>query len=112
MVEKSCVYKLIDRTQNIYTSGGTLSDAIGQIDHYQSLVRRAYGPIKNPLHRIFTSRIGLLSLATYEYGRFKGIPLPNLNHLIQTAWPIKRRVRLILFGGQDIFDIRPNSIDF
>lgn len=115
-MERSCVFKLIDRSQRSFANGASLTEVLSQVDHYQALVRRAYGPIRNPLHCLFTSRAGLISLVLYEYlrgkGRSKGILLPDSNQFIQTIWPIKRSVRLTFFGGNDVLDTRPDSINY
>lgn len=111
-MERSCVFKLIDRSQRSFANGASLTEVLSQVDHYQALVRRAYGPIRNPFHCLFTSRAGLTSLVLYEYLRGKGILLPDSNQVIQTIWPIKRSVRLTFFGGNDILDTRPELINY
>src|SRR5258708_33578074 len=112
MIERSCVYKFIDGSQTAYSNGASLYEVLGQVDHYQSLVRRVYGPISNPIHKIFTSKMGLTGIAACEYARAKGFPLPDANTVLQTIWPIKRSLRLSLCGGEDIFDERPDAINF
>lgn len=112
IAEKSCVFKFIQRSQESYQQDATLGEVLGQIGRYQKLAKRAYGPIKNPLHLMFTSRVGLSTLALYEFTRSRGLPLPDSNKVIQTILPIKRRLRLTLIGGKDILDTRPNLIDF
>ncbi len=112
MVERSCIYKFIDRSQMAFSGGASLREVLDQVEHYHQLVRRAYGPIKNPLHLAFTSKFGLSTLAGYEYLRSRGVPLPDSNNLIQKVWPLKRHLRLVLFGGEDILDTRPNLIEY
>lgn len=112
--ERSCVYKFVQHSQDAFEKGETLPQVLGRVDQYQKLVRRAYGnlsPLKRPVHRIGTSKVGLASLAIYEYGRSKGAPLPDANKVIQTCLPLKSVRRAVCGGEKSIID-RQDLIDF
>jgi hypothetical protein len=114
MTERSCVYKFVQHSQTSFERGETLPQVLSQADQYQRMVRRAYGnlsPLKRPIHRIGTSKIGLSTIAIYEYGRYKGIPLPDANTVIQTAVPLKA-IRRAICGGEVSKIDRQELIDF
>lgn len=103
MKEKSCVYKFIERSQKSFREGGSLHDVRQTIPPYKTFIKKAYGPMKGRVaHNLATSSFGLNALAAYEFSRYKGVPLPNANTIVQLIFPLSKKSAEVLHNDSTI----------
>lgn len=113
MKERSCVYRFVEKSQQSFAKGQTLHDVNSAIPHYRKLVRKAYGHMdKNFDHHIATSTTGLRLIAVYEFSRYKGLPLPDANTVVQSILPLKKKRASLLLKEENMIDNRSEQIEF
>ncbi len=110
MIERTCISRFVEKSRSAFFQKSSLRDVFTTIPQYRALVRKAYGSMPNNfVHNLGTSTMGLKLLATYEFLRYKKIPLPDANHVIHTVLPIKNCTASLLFKA-GIVDIRDGEI--
>lgn len=87
--KKSCLHPFIRRTKWVYKRGGSLTDAIAEIPTYQERVGSVYQVNVYFLHNLAVSQFSLRTIATYEYLRHCGTPLPGFEKVIEKLLPLK-----------------------
>lgn len=112
MKERTCVFWFVERSQKAFNEGTSLRSVLSTVPHHKDVIRRAYGPMPKNffVHNLATSTLGLRSLATYEFLRHKGLPLPDANDAIQVILPCKKSIAYLFSGERDIADSRPEKI--
>lgn len=82
---RSCVHPFIEQAQNAFNEGESLKEMLGTIRDYQKKVSNLItniSPEARIPHMIGVSVVGLTTLATYEYLRVQGIPLPDSREIV------------------------------